>query len=139
MFSKANLTSTIVTALWGYFGGWLLWGYLSVDFFNDHLGSATGVMKEVPDPMMYLVAGCLIFAFAFSTLYGKWSSGNYNASSGVTFGVWLAVLLGLGDGLINFSTSNVLDLTGTFGAVGILLVFLVVQGLLAGVVYKKMS
>ena len=139
MFSKANLTSTIATALWGYFGGWLLWGILSVDFFNDHLGSATGVMKEVPGPMMYLVAGCLIFAFAFSTLYGKWSSGDYNAGSGVTFGVWLAVLLGLGEGLIDYSTSNVLDLTGTLGSVGIYLVFLAVMGLLAGVVYKKMS
>jgi len=138
MFSKANLTSTIATALWGYFGGWLLWGILSVDFFKDHLGSATGVMKEVPD-MMYLVAGCLIFAFAFSTLYGKWSSGDYNAGSGVTFGVWLAVLLGLGEGLIDYSTSNVLDLTGTLGGVGIYLVFLAVMGLLAGVVYKKMS
>ena len=139
MFSKANLTSTIATALWGYFGGWLLWGILSKDFFNDHLlESATGVMKDGPD-MMYYVAGCLIFAFAFSTLYGKWSSGNYNAGSGITFGVWLAVLLGLGSGLIEYSLHNVYDRTGTLGNVGIYLVFLVVMGLLAGVVYKKMS
>lgn len=138
MFSKANLTSTIVTALWGFFGGYLLWGYLSVDFFNDHLGSATGVMKETPD-MMYLVLGCLIHAFAFSSIYGKWANGNFGAGSGITFGVWAAVLMGLGEGLIDYSTGNVLDLTGTLGNMVIYLVFLAIMGVLAGVVYKKMS
>ncbi len=136
MFSKANLFSTIITALWGYFGGFLFWGYLSVDFFNNHLGSATGVMKEYPD-MLYLILGCIINAFVFSTLYAKWANSNYSAGSGLTFGLWLAILMGLGEGLIDYSTSNILDLTGTFGNVGIYIVFLGVMGVLAGVVYQK--
>ncbi len=136
MFSKTNLVSTIVTTLWGYFGGFLFWGYLSVDFFNEHLGSASGVMKEYPD-MTYLILGCLINAFVFSTLYGKWANNNYSARSGFTFGIWLAILMGLGEGLIDYSTNNILDLTGTLANVGIYLVFLGVMGVLAGVVYKK--
>jgi hypothetical protein len=28
MFSKSNLISTLVTAIWGFFGGWLLWGII---------------------------------------------------------------------------------------------------------------
>lgn len=138
MFSKANLTSTILTALWVFFGGYFLWGYLSVDYFNGHLGSASGVMKDPPD-MLYLVLGCLINAFAFSTIYGKWANGNFSAGSGITFGVWVAILIGLGDGLIKYATSNILDLTGTLTNVVIYLVFLVVMGLIAGIVYNKMN
>jgi len=138
MFSKTNLISTLVTALWGYFGGFLFWGYLSVDFFNDHLGSSTGVMKDPPD-MLYLIIGCIINAFIFSTLYSKWANNNYSSGSGLSFGILLAILMGLGEGLINYSTSNVLDLTGTFANFGIYLVFLGVMGILAGTVYKKVN
>jgi len=136
MFSKANVTSTILTAIWGFCGGYLLWGYLSVDFFNDHLGSATGVMKEVPD-MIYLILGCLINGFAFSTIYGKWANGKFSAGSGISFGIWIAILMGLGEGLIDYSTSNILDLTGMMANVIIWIVFLGIMGLIAGLAYNK--
>lgn len=136
MFSKTNLVSTILTALWGYFGGFLFWGYLSVDFFNDHLGTATGVMKEYPD-MLYLILGCIIYAFVFSTLYGRWANNKYSAGSGIIFGIWLAILLGLGEGFIDYATSNIIDLTGTLANFGIYLTFLGIMGLIAGVIYKK--
>ncbi len=138
MFSKANLTSTILVALWAYFGGWLLWGILSVDFFNDHLGSATGVAKEIPD-MTHLIIGCLIIAFAFSTIYGKWANGNFGAGNGIVLGVWIAILIGLGIGIVDFATSNILDLVGTLGSAAIYVVFIGVMGLIAGFIYKKMS
>ena len=138
MVSKANLTSTILTALWGFFGGYLLWGYLTVDFFNDHLGSASGVMKETPD-MVYLVLGCLINAFAFSTIYGKWANGKFSAGSGITFGFWIAILMGLGEGMIDYATSNILDLTGILANTVVYLVFTCILGLIAGMVYNKLS
>jgi hypothetical protein len=138
MFSKSNLTSTILTALWGFFGGYLLWGYLTVDFFNDHLGSATGVMKENPD-MLYLALGCLINAFAFSTIYGKWANGKFSVGSGVSLGVWIAIILGLVSGLIDYSTRNIVDLVGMFGNFGGYLIFMIVLGALAGFSYNKMS
>ena len=93
-------------------------------------------MKEYPD-MLYLILGCIINAFVFSTLYAKWANSNYSAGSGLTFGLWFAILMGLGEGLIDYSTTNILDLTGTFGNVGIYIVFLGVMGVLAGVVYQK--
>jgi len=138
MFSKANVTSTILTAIWGFGGGYLLWGYLSVDFFSDHMGSATGVMKEVPD-MVYLLLGCLINGFAFSTIYGKWANGKFSAGSGISFGIWIAVLMGLGEGLIDYATSNILDLTGMLANVVIWIVFLGIMGLVAGIAYNKSS
>ena len=136
MFSKTNLLSTLAAAIWAYLGGYLLWGILTVDFFNDHLGSATGVMKNPPD-MFHLIIGCIIVAFVFSTIYGKWSNSSYGAGSGFMFGFWIAILVGLGGGLISFATSNISDITGTLVNVFIEIVFYGVMGLIVGLVYSK--
>ncbi|QNJ97156.1 hypothetical protein [Constantimarinum furrinae] len=136
MFTKANIVSTLVTAVWGFGGGYLLWGILGDPLLSDHLGSATGVMREMPD-MFHLVLGCIIQAFAFSTIYGRWANSEYGMGTGITFGFWVAILMGLGEGLIDYATSNIIDMSGTFINFGIYLVFFLVTGLLAGLVYKK--
>ena len=86
MFSKANIISTIVTTIWGFAGGYLLWGLVGDPYLQGDLGSANGLMKEMPD-MLHLVLGCLVQGFAFSTLYGKWANGTFNASNGLNFGL----------------------------------------------------
>jgi len=138
MFTKNNLLSTLAAAIWAYFGGYLLWGILTVDFFNNHLGSATGVMKDHPD-MFHLIIGCIIVAFVFSTLYGKWASSNYGAGSGFMFGFWIAILVSLGEGLINFATTNIADITATLVNVLISIVFYGIMGLIVGLIYSKTS
>ena len=50
-----------------------------------------------------------------------------------------SLILGLGEGLIDFATANILDLHGTLVNFVIYLVFLIVMGLLAGLVYGKMG
>ncbi len=136
MFSKTNLLSTLAAAIWAYLGGYLLWGMLTVDYFNDHLGSATGVMRELPD-MVHLIIGCIIVAFAFSTIYGKWASAAYGAASGFAFGFWIAVLIGLGEGLVNYATTNISDITATLVNVLITIVFYGIMGLIVGLIYSK--
>lgn len=136
MFSKANIISTIVTTIWGFAGGYILWGLVGDPYLQDHLGSATGVMKEMPD-MLYLVLGCLVQGFAFSTIYGKWANGTFNAANGLNFGLWTAIIIGIGGGLIEFATGNILDMTGTVANAVIYIIFFVVMGALAGLVYKK--
>jgi len=138
MFSKANIISTIVATIWGVGGGFLLWGLVGDPFMKDHLGSATGIMKETPD-MFHLVLGCLIQGFAFSTIYGKWAGGTYTASNGLNFGLWVAVLIGLGGGVIDFATSNMLDITGTMANALIYLIFFLIMGVLSGFIYSKSS
>ena len=137
MFSKSNLISTLVTAVWGYLGGWVLWGMLMDPILQEH-NSATGMMKEMPD-MFHLIIGCIIAGFAFSTIYGKWGSGNYSAMSGLTYGVWVGILLGFGEGLVNMAVMNMLDFTGTLLNGVTYVVFYAVMGLLAGLVYQKTS
>jgi len=78
-------------------------------------------------------------AFVFSTIYSKWGSDNYSATSGITFGIWVGLLLGLGEGMINYAIMDVLDLTGILISAGTYVVFYSIMGLLAGLVYNKTS
>jgi hypothetical protein len=138
MFSKSNIISTIVATIWGFGGGYLLWGLIGDPMLLDHLESSTGVMKEMPD-MIHLALGCLVQGFVFSYIYGKWANGTFGGGNGLNYGVWLGVLVGIGGGLINYSTSNILDLTGTLINAVIYIVFFAVMGALVGLVYEKNS
>ena len=59
MFSKENLVSTLVTAIWGFGGGYLLWGLLADPYFQEN-ALTPGLMKEMPD-MPYLVLGAILW------------------------------------------------------------------------------
>lgn len=137
MFSKANLTSTIVNTIWGVGGGFLLWGILADPYLQDHVVTS-GLMKDPPD-MVYLVVGCLIQAFGFSTIYGKYGAGSYGGGNGISLGVITAIMVGLGEGLIDFATANILNLHGTLVNFVVYLIFFGIMGLLAGLIYKKMA
>lgn len=137
MFSKTNLISTIVSTLWAYFGGFLVWVIIATPLMEGHEGTATGVWKEVPDHL-HLVIGCLIFAFAFSTIYSK-LAGGFTISSGVQFGLWVGIMLGFGEGVINLGVANFSDLTGTIIGGILSIVFYVIMGALVGLVYNKLS
>jgi len=138
MFSKSNLISTLVTALWAYFGGYLVWVIIATPLMEGHEGTATGVWKEVPDHPI-LIIGCIILAFAFSTIYSKLSGGGHSLSHGAQFGLWVAILIGFGEGMINLGVSNISDLTGALINGGLAIVFYGVMGVLASLVYGKIS
>ncbi|WP_303318275.1 hypothetical protein Q4Q34_10775 [Flavivirga abyssicola] len=135
MFSKTNLISTIITTIWGFLGGWLLWGIIGDPMLADHTFSS-GLMKEAPD-MALLFIGCLVVGFAFSTMYSKWARGSHGISQGAQFGIWIGILIGLGSGLIDYSTSNLLDLSGTIINAAIYIVHYAVMGILASLIYGK--
>ncbi|GAA4888693.1 hypothetical protein GCM10023311_10810 [Flaviramulus aquimarinus] len=137
MFSKTNLISAFVTALWGFFGGWILWGMIGDPILKDH-AITDGLMKDMPD-MAILALGCLIVGFAFSTMYSKWARGTHGVSHGAQFGIWLGVLIGLGSGLIDHSTANLLDLPGTIINAVIYIVHFVIMGILASLIYGKFA
>lgn len=137
MFSKANLISTLAATIWGMGGGFLLWGILADPLMADHV-MTDGLMKE-PLDVFHLIIGTLIQAFAFATIYSKFASGRYGAASGFSFGIWLAILIGLGEGLVDFATSNMLDLHGTLVNFIVYLVFFGIMGILVGLIYGKFS
>ena len=137
MFSKSNLISTLITALWGFLGGWLTWGIIGDPILKEHI-LHTSLMKEIPNfPLLAL--GCLIIGFSFSTMYSKWANGTHNISVGVNFGIWLGILTGLGDGLIDHATANIIDLSGSIMNAMLYIVHFAIMGILASIVYSKSS
>ncbi len=137
MFSKANLISTIVTAVWGLGGGFLLWVIIAGPILSDHVVTP-GVMKVEAD-MAFLALGCLIQAFGFSSIYRKFGMDNYGVSSGLNMGLLVGIMIGLGEKLIDFATANLMDMQGTLINFVIYIVFFGVTGLLAGLIYQKVS
>ncbi len=137
MISKTNLISSIVTALWAFFGGYLLWGVLTADYFEEH-ALVQDVMRTEPD-FIHLSLGCLFIGIAFSMIYGKWANGIYTIGSGVSFGIWVGVLTGLGEGLVEYSTSKLMDISATLVNGMLSIFFYVIMGILASLIYSKVS
>ena len=138
MFSKSNLLATLVGGLFLFLGGYLIWGVLTVDFFAQHAGSATGVHKESPE-MVYLAIGCLLEAFFMSSIYGKWARGIHSAKEGFEFGALIGALIGFGEMLIWYATSNLSDITGTLAGGVLNVIFMGITGAIIAVVYKTSS
>ncbi len=136
MFSKANIISTILTAIWGLLGGYLLWGIIAEPMMTDNM--LPGLMRPEPD-MFHLALGCLIQAFGFSTIYGTYGQSNYSAINGFGMGVLVAIMIGAGEKLIDFATSNMMDFDGTLINFVIYLIFFGITGVIAGLVYRKFS
>jgi len=88
---------------------------------------------------VHLIIGCIIVGFALSTIYSKWANGNFSPTTGMTFGVWVGILMGFGEGMVNFAVMDMLDLTGTLINGVTYVVFYAIMGLLAGLVYQKTS
>jgi len=140
MFSKTNLISTIIVALWAFLGGFLIWAVIIDPFLVDHLGTATGVMKDQDDIiMLYVALGSLIVGLAMSTLYSKWANGSHSMGQGANFGSCVGIIVGFGDRLVEYGVANVLDLTGTLVNGIAYVVFFSVMGILASIVYAKLE
>lgn len=137
MLSKVNLISTLIATIWGFFGGFLLWVLIGDPILQDHMLTA-GLMRD-PADYMFLILGCLITAFVFSTLYSKWARGTHNTSQGIQFGIWLGIFIGLGNGFIDYSTSNVLNLNGTLINGVLYIVHFAIMGVLVSIVYNKIK
>ncbi len=125
-------------AVWSNLGGFVLWAILADSFLNSHLGTTTGVVKATPN-FPFLALGCLVQAFAFSTIYKNWGLPEYSAMNGIKFGAFMGIFIGFGEGLIDYATSNMLDLTGALGNGAIWIIHLAVMGALVGFVYNKVK
>lgn len=137
MFSKTNLISTLATAVWGYLGGWILWGMITDPILVDY-NSAGDIMKEMPD-MFHLILGCILSGFFFSYIYSRYARESYTLSSGMQYGALIGLFIGLGEGLINMSVMNMLDFTGTMINAVTNVVFFAIMGAIAGIVYQKVG
>jgi uncharacterized membrane protein len=136
MFSKSNLLATLVSGITMFVLGYAIFGILGESLLESH--TLTNIMKDTPD-FIHLFLGCLISAFALSTLYGKWARGHHSFREGAEFGVWIGVYYGLGEGLIMFATSTLTDFTG-YIITGLLnIIFFLIIGAIIALIYKATS
>jgi len=138
MFSKSNLLATLAAGLFNFFGGYLVWGIATADFFDQHAGSATGVMKDEPN-MIYLALGCFVQAFFMSTIYSKWARGVHSAKEGFEFGALVGAFTGFGIGLLMYGVGNLSDLTGVLAEGVLEVIFTGIVGVIIALVYKATS
>ena len=138
MFSKSNFLATLAAGLFNFFGGYLLWGIATVDFFFQHEGIATDVMKENPD-MVFLALGCFVQAFFMSTIYSKWARGIHSAKEGFEFGALVGAFTGFGIGLLMYGVANLSDLTGVLAEGVLEIIFTGIAGVIIALVYKSTS
>lgn len=111
MNSLSNLGAIVASFVLIFFLNYLFYGVLAAEFFENHMGSATGVMKQEVD-MMFIFFGTAVQAIALTLLYEKWSQGSHEIAGGFRFGALAGFFAGFGMMLVMYGTSNLYDMTG---------------------------
>ena len=89
--------------------GFLLWGLALSGFFEAHVGSATGVVKEQMD-FFHLALGQYFWALLLTVIIGRWA-GVSGFAEGLKIGALAGFLMSLSIGLNQISMTNLLDIT----------------------------
>ena len=117
MDTKKFLIGTLVGGIAIFFIGYLLYGVLLLNFFNQHSVAPAGSMKSMND----FSWGALVFAnFATGALlsYIFLKIGNVNSfGRGAASGFVIGFLMYTGNYLLSYATGNNMDLTGTWADV----------------------
>lgn len=113
MNTQKFLVSGIVGGIVSFFGGFLIYGLLLMDFFAKNAGSATGVAKAQADFVWWaLMAGCIFQGLLFSYIFNKWANIN-TLAAGASAGAVIGLLMTASFDLTMFGTSNMSTLTGS--------------------------
>ena len=131
MTAQKRILASLAGCIVLFLTGWLFYGYLFSDFFDNNAGSATGVMKEDGEMLMWaLVVGNLLQAYLLVYVFGKWANIN-TLMRGLTSGIILGLIIGYGFAFVGYATSNNLNLTA---ALVDPLIYAAMYGLAGGVI-----
>ena len=92
-----------------FFVGFLLWGLALSGFYEAHMGSATGVVKD-PADFFHLGLGQFFWGVLLAVTIGRWA-GVSGFMPGLRVGALLGFLMSLSVGLTQYSMTNLFDLT----------------------------
>jgi hypothetical protein len=99
-FILAGIVGGIVVLLLG----WLTYGILLMDFFNNHAGPAKGVARESDHFLYpYLVLGNLLYGFLLAYVLGK--SGGLSVNKGLVTGAIVGFLVSSFYDCISYATT----------------------------------
>lgn len=107
---KSFTIGTLVGGIAFFLLGFIFYGTILVDFFQQNSGSATGITKEEPS-FLSLFLGEIAFGALYTYIFLQWANIRTFAS-GAKGGAVIGLLLGLGYNLINFGVNNIMTFTG---------------------------
>lgn len=113
MDAKKRILATLAGFVVFFLMGWLLYGMLLMDFFQNNAGTATGVARSETDMVWWaLIGGNILQAYFLVYVFGKWADINTFAG-GFQNGLMLGLIIGFGYDLTMYGTTNIMNLTAT--------------------------
>lgn len=137
MFSKSNVLATIAGGIVLFFGGWIFYDILAVDFYADHYSvGATAIMKVATlHTLLFIAFGCLVQAFVMSSVFSKLA----DKKNGLYFGAYFGAFIGFGINFLTYGIMNMVDKTGLLVDGIWSLVYYGITGWVIAMVYKKFA
>jgi hypothetical protein len=128
MNTKAILAG-LAGGVFAFFGGWLVFGILLMDFYMSNSTSYDGLMKEMPD-MVWLVISNLAWGFLYAYIFSRWTDvKTFGAGLMAGLPISFIIVLSYDTGMYSFYNLQTLTLMLVDIAVGTLF-----GGLVGGVV-----
>jgi len=111
MTVKTRILATLVGFVVIFMLGWLLYGMLLMDFYQNHSGSATN-LNRAEDEMVWwaLIVGNIMQAYLLVYIFGNWANIT-TFSEGLKAGFIIGLIYGFAYSLIMYGTTNIADLT----------------------------
>lgn len=111
MNTNKFLVGGIIGGVVNFLLGWLVWGMLLMNFMNENMGTATGVMKAENEMVWWaLIVGNIFWGFVLSYVLNK--SGTNGVGAGATTGAILGLLIAGGFDFTMLGTANIMTLNG---------------------------
>lgn len=113
MDAKKRMLATLAGFVVFFLLGWLLYGFLLMDFYATNSGSATGIMREESEMVWWaLILGNLFQAYLLVYIFGKWANIT-TFGGGFSAGLIIGLILGFAVNLSWYGTMNITNLTAT--------------------------
>ena len=113
--------------------GYLIYGMLLADFMKNHSGTASGVMRDQKDFMIWLIAvSNLVYGFLMTYIFGR--AGVSSAGGGFALGAIMGLFTSLSTDLLNYATSNLNTGSSIAADVVAFTILAVLAGLVIGLV-----
>lgn len=137
MTAKNQILATIVGFIVLFLLGWLLYGFLLMDFYTNNTGSASGVMRADDDMIWWaLILGNFFQAYLLVYIFGNWANIT-TFSDGLKAGAIIGLIMGLAFNLTMYGTSNIMNMTSTLVDPFVSTVMMAITGGVIGVMLGR--
>jgi hypothetical protein len=132
MNTNKFIMGTLAGGITFFLAGFVIYGIALMSFFEAHAGSATGVAKA--DMVWWaLILGNMASAGLLSYIFLKWANIS-SFGSGASAAAIIGFFMSLSYEMINFATTNVMDMTGAIAEVIVSVVYFAIGGGVIGAV-----